>query len=55
MLGMSKKESNHIVDYYYKLKKQPYSKHHKVATIACMNKFLKINLKGLFSMLKIDP
>jgi len=41
MLGTSKKESNHIVDYYYKLKKQPYSKHHKVATIACINKFLR--------------
>lgn len=53
MLGT--KKQNHIVDYYYKMKKQPYSKHHKVATIACMNKFLKRNLKGLFSMLKIDP
>jgi len=39
MLGT--KKQNHIVDYYYKLKKQPYSKHHKVATIACINKFLK--------------
>jgi len=39
MLGT--KKQNHIVEYYYKLKKQPYSKHHKVAIIACINKFLK--------------
>jgi transposase len=32
---------NHIVDYYYKLKKQPFSKRDKVATVACMNKTLK--------------
>lgn len=32
---------NHIVDYYYKLKKQPISKRDKVAVVACMNKTLK--------------
>src|SRR5699024_3464908 len=32
---------NHLVDYYQRLKKQPYDKHHKVACIACVNKFLK--------------
>ncbi|MDQ8410916.1 IS110 family transposase, partial [Enterococcus faecium] len=30
-----------IVDYYYKLKKQPIPKKDKVATVACMNKLLK--------------
>lgn len=33
---------NHFVDYYYKLRKQPQSKPHKVAIVACMNKFLKV-------------
>jgi len=42
MLSAKRKGTNHIVDYYYKLKEQPYNKHHKVATIACINKFLKI-------------
>ncbi|WNS78608.1 IS110 family transposase [Domibacillus sp. DTU_2020_1001157_1_SI_ALB_TIR_016] len=32
---------NHIVDYYDKLKTQPYNKCHKVASIACVNKLLK--------------
>jgi transposase len=32
---------NHIVEYYDKLKKQPYNKCHKVASIACVNKLLK--------------
>lgn len=32
---------NHIVDYYDKLKTQPYNKRHKVASIACVNKLLK--------------
>ncbi|EPC53873.1 ISSep1 transposase [Lacticaseibacillus paracasei subsp. paracasei Lpp123] len=31
---------NHIVDYYYKLKK-PHPKKDKVAVVACMNKTLK--------------
>jgi transposase len=32
---------NHVVDYYYKLKKQPLPKKEKVAIVACMNKLLK--------------
>lgn len=32
---------NHIVDYYYKLKKQPLPKKEKVAIVACMNKLLR--------------
>jgi Transposase and inactivated derivatives len=32
---------NHFVDYYDKLKTQPYNKRHKVASIACVNKLLK--------------
>jgi len=42
MLAAKGKSTNHIVDYYYKLKEQPYNKHHKVAVIACINKFLKV-------------
>lgn len=42
MLATKGKGSNHIVDYYYKLKGQPYNKHHKVAVIACINKFLRM-------------
>lgn len=42
MLAAKGKGTNHIVEYYYKLKEQPYNKHHKVAVIACVNKFLKI-------------
>lgn len=42
MLSQRKKSRNHIVDYYDKLKRQPQSKHHRVAVIACVNKFLKI-------------
>ena len=38
---------NHIVDYYYKLKKQPVPKRNKVAIVACMNK----TLKCLFAMI----
>ncbi|WP_460015465.1 transposase, partial [Lysinibacillus sp. CTST325] len=29
---------NHIVEYYDKLKTQPYNKCHKVASVACVNK-----------------
>lgn len=32
---------NHINDYYYKLKSQPYGKPHKTAIVACINKLLK--------------
>ncbi|WP_139785623.1 IS110 family transposase [Cytobacillus gottheilii] len=41
MIRQQKAAPNHIVDYYYKLKKQPNSKKDKVATVACMNKLLK--------------
>nr|WP_261796693.1 transposase [Enterococcus durans] len=33
--------SNHLMDYYYKLKTQPSPKKHKVALNACINKLLK--------------
>jgi len=42
MITLRKKTRNHLVDYYDKLKKQPQRKPHKVAIIACMNKFLKL-------------
>ncbi|WP_312684443.1 transposase, partial [Mammaliicoccus sciuri] len=33
--------NNHIVDYYYKLRKQPNEKSHKTAVVACINRLLK--------------
>ncbi|WP_245882011.1 IS110 family transposase [Streptohalobacillus salinus] len=42
MLRTQKSSPNHIVDYYYKLRKQPYHKRDKVAMIACINKLLKV-------------
>lgn len=42
MITLRKKTKNHLVDYYDKLKTQPQRKPHKVAIIACMNKFLKV-------------
>jgi transposase len=44
MITLRKKTNNHIVDYYDKLKTQPQRKPHKVASIACVNKFLKVAL-----------
>jgi len=41
MIRQQKAAPNHIVDYYYKLKRQPISKKDKVAVVACMNKLLK--------------
>ncbi|WP_240481583.1 IS110 family transposase [Tetragenococcus halophilus] len=41
MIKKQKNIRNHFIDYYYKLKKPPYVKKHKVAMIACMNKLLK--------------
>lgn len=41
MIRQQKAAPNHIVDYYYKLKKQPHPKKDKVAVVACMNKLLK--------------
>lgn len=42
---MAKGKPNHFVDYYYQLKKQPQRKPHKVAIIACINKFLKVTFQ----------
>lgn len=42
MITHRQKTENHIVDYYDKLKTQPQRKPHKVASVACMNKFLKV-------------
>ncbi|WP_066070706.1 IS110 family transposase [Neobacillus soli] len=41
MIKLRRIGNNHIVDYYDKLKTQPYNKCHKVASIACVNKLLK--------------
>jgi transposase len=41
MISQKAAAPNHIVDYYYKLKKQPFPKRDKVAVVACMNKTLK--------------
>ena len=41
MIKQQRFSQNHLVDYYQKLKKQPYNKCHKVAVVACMNKLLK--------------
>lgn len=41
MIKLRRFGQNHFVDYYDKLKKQPYNKYHKVAVIACINKLLK--------------
>lgn len=42
MITLRKKTNNHLVDYYNKLKTQPQRKPHKVAIVACINKFLKM-------------
>ncbi|MBW3492081.1 IS110 family transposase [Bacillus sp. FDAARGOS_1420] len=42
MITLRKKIKNHLVEYYDKLKKQPLRKPHKVASVVCMNKFLKV-------------
>src|SRR5690625_4946199 len=42
MLRVQKTSRNHIVDYYYKMKKQPINKHDKVAMVAFMNKLVKV-------------
>ncbi len=41
MIKQRRLKQNHIIDYYDKLKTQPYNKCHKVASIACVNKLLK--------------
>lgn len=47
MIMKKKDKPNHFVDYYYKLKTQPQRKPHKVAIIACINKFLKVTFQLL--------
>lgn len=42
MIRLRKKTQNNIVEYYDKLKTQPQRKPYKVASIACVNKFLKV-------------
>lgn len=44
MIKQRRYSRNHIVEYYDKLKTQPYNKCHKVASIACVNKLLKLLL-----------
>lgn len=45
---------NHIVDYYYKLKRQPVPKKDKVAVVACMNKLLKCLHSMIFNGVLYD-
>jgi len=47
MITLRKKTNNHLVDYYDKLKTQPQRKPHKVAIVACINKFLKMTFQLL--------
>ena len=47
MITLRKKTDNHLVDYYDKLKTQPQRKPHKVAIVACINKFLKMTFQLL--------
>ncbi|MFE6707655.1 IS110 family transposase [Bacillus thuringiensis] len=42
MIKQRRYGQNHIVEYYDKLKTQPYNKCHKVASIACVKKLLKL-------------
>ena len=54
MITLRKKKKNHLVDYYDKLKKQPQRKPHKVAIIACVNKFLKMTFQLLTQGIMYD-
>ena len=54
MIQLRKNTKNHIVDYYDKLKTQPQRKPHKVASIACVNKFLKSAYHLITHNLKYD-
>ncbi len=42
MIHQSFFRNNHFVEYYDKLKMQPYNKCHKVASVACVNKLSKV-------------
>ena len=54
MITLRKKTRNHLVDYYDKLKTQPQRKPHKVAIIACINKFLKMAFQLLTQNILYD-
>ncbi|MEH6890577.1 hypothetical protein V7024_12800 [Bacillus sp. JJ864] len=42
------------MEYYDKLKMQPYNKCHKVASIACVNKLLKVAFRLIAHNLSYD-
>lgn len=44
MIKLRRYGRNQIIEYYDKLKTQPYNKCHKVALITCVNKLLKLLL-----------
>lgn len=50
MIRQQAAASNHVVDYYYRLKKGPHPKRDKVAVVACMNK----TIKCLLAMVKAN-
>lgn len=54
MIRQQAAASNHIVDYYYRLKKGPYPKQDKVAKVACMNKTIKCLLVMVKANQKYD-
>lgn len=54
MISLRKRTKNHLVEYYDKLKKQPQKKPHKVAVIACMNKFLRLIFQLIQRGIKYD-
>lgn len=54
MITLRKKTDNHLVDYYDKLKTQPQRKPHKVAIVACINKFLKMTFQLLIHGILYD-
>ena len=54
MITLRKKTDNHLVDYYDKLKTQPQRKPHKVAIVACINKFLKVTFQLLMHNIHYD-
>lgn len=54
MIRQQAAASNHIVDYYYKLKTQPIPKKDKVATVAYINKLLKCLYSKIENKTKYD-
>ncbi len=47
MVAISEGKKEYTVLRYYKLKTQPQSKRHKVAIVACINKFLEVTFQLL--------